>query len=62
MNHPFINFSLLNLKNLCHIKVIVKASKVLILVSILAKIYEEGDKEKDDFDIGSEIEVEFYVV
>lgn len=35
---------------------------MLILVSILAKIYEEGDKEKDDFDIGSEIEVEFYVV
>ena len=35
---------------------------MLILVSILAKICEEGDKEKDDSDIGSEIEVEFYVV
>ena len=50
------------MKNLCYIKLIVKASKVLILVSILVNLCEEGDKEKDDFDIGSEIEADFYVV
>ena len=50
------------MKNLCHIILIVKASEVLILVSILAKFCEEGDKEKDDFDIVSETEVDFYVV